>query len=180
MSYYRWRRRYRRQPGLRGAAAAAAAGLVLAAAAHAGARPHHGRPPAGDHAGGAAPRAARVAISWAERQLGCPYTWGGTGPCDSGFDCSGLVMQAWARAGVHLARTSQQQWATLPHIRRSQLRPGDLVFKAGADGTVESPGHVVMYLGHGKVIQAYATGTPVEISPLASVTASGLTGYARP
>jgi cell wall-associated NlpC family hydrolase len=115
------------------------------------------------------------AIAYAREQLGKPYQWGGIGP-DS-FDCSGLAMKAWRRAGVSIPRTSQDQWTRLPHVSRSQLRPGDLAFAAGADGTVTSPGHVVIYIGHGKVIQAYATGYPVEVSSLASVHA---VGYADP
>jgi peptidoglycan DL-endopeptidase CwlO len=125
----------------------------------------------------AAPRAAAAtAIAYARAQAGKPYLWGGTGP--DAFDCSGLVMAAWASAGVTIPRTSQEQWAGLPHVTDPQ--PGDLVFYAGADGTIASPGHVVLYIGHGQVIQAYATGYPVMITSLASVNAGPLTGYARP
>ena len=91
------------------------------------------------HVGSRAPsKAAAQAIAYAQRQLGLPYLWGGTGP--DAFDCSGLVMEAYAAAGISIARTSQEQWATGPHV--STPEPGDLVFFAGADGTVTSPGHV--------------------------------------
>jgi cell wall-associated NlpC family hydrolase len=123
-------------------------------------------------------RAARVAIAYARAQLGKPYVWGGTGP--DGFDCSGLTYMAYRSAGIHIARTSQDQWATLPHITGSQLRPGDLIFYKGSDGTITSPGHVVLYIGGGRVIQAYAAGTPIEITLLADMQAGDLTGYARP
>jgi cell wall-associated NlpC family hydrolase len=129
-----------------------------------------GKPTAPGHA-------AVIAIKYALAQRGHPYVWGGDGP---GFDCSGLCYMAYQSAGVSIPRTSQDQWAQLTHIRKSQLQPGDLIFYAGSDGTVTSPGHVVMYIGHGNVIQAFATGYPVMITPLKKVDAGDLTGYARP
>jgi cell wall-associated NlpC family hydrolase len=135
----------------------------------------------GSGSGGAPPAAATgkaaIAIAFARAQLGKPYVWGGTGP--DGFDCSGLVMMAWRAAGVNIQRTSQAQWASLPHETAAQAQPGDLIFYAGSDGTLSAPGHVVMDLGGGQVIQAYSTGTPIEISSLASMGSSGLVGYAR-
>lgn len=124
------------------------------------------------------PRVVTIAVAYARSQVGQPYLWGGTG--DGGFDCSGLVMMAYRTAGVNIPRTSQAQWAALPHIQAGQLQPGDLIFYAGADGTVASPGHVVMFIGDSNVIQAYATGYPVMITPVSSVNAGALTGYARP
>jgi NlpC/P60 family len=122
------------------------------------------------------------AISFAHAQLGCPYLWGGTGPCGTGFDCSGLVMQAFASAGVSIPRTSQAQWAMLPHVTHPHV--GDLVFFAGADGTPASPGHVGLVLGQHWMEDAYATGTDIrdESFGLAS-SAAGLqdpVGFARP
>jgi cell wall-associated NlpC family hydrolase len=154
---YRIRRRWRRRA--RPALAAAAAGLALAALLHtAPAR-------TGAAMKSAASPAAATAITYARAQLGKPYLWGGTGP--GAFDCSGLVMQAWAHAGVAIPRTSQAQWAALPHIPASQLQPGDLVFYAGALEPGEAPpGHVVMYLGGGQIIEAYATGYPIRITAL--------------
>jgi peptidoglycan DL-endopeptidase CwlO len=107
--------------------------------------------------------AAATAIAYAEQQLGKSYQWGGTGP-DS-FDCSGLVMMAYRAAGIDLPRTSEQQWARGPRISPSQVRPGDLVFFAGSDGTVKSPGHVGLVIGGGLMIEAYATGYPIRIAP---------------
>jgi peptidoglycan DL-endopeptidase CwlO len=170
-----YRRRRRRMSGKETAAAAVAAGIVLAAAAHSvGA----GSVPASLTAARPPTAAAAVAIAYARAQLGKPYCWGGTG--SACYDCSGLVMEAYASAGVTIPRTSEAQWAALPHIPAADLEPGDLIFYAGSDGTVSSPGHVVMYVGGGEAIQAYATGYPVMTSALASMDAGGLTGYARP
>jgi cell wall-associated NlpC family hydrolase len=148
-------------------AVAAVAVIVLAAGsqvAHAG-RVH------------APAKAAAKAIAFARAQLGCPYVWGGTGPCRSGFDCSGLVMKAYASAGVSIERTSQQQWASEHHVSRPQ--PGDLVFFAGADGTAASPGHVAMVISPRRhlMIEAYATGVPIR---RASWTGRDPVGFTRP
>ena len=106
-------------------------------------------------------KAAAQAIAYAQRQLGKPYLWGGTGP--DAFDCSGLVMEAYGAAGVSIARTSEEQWATEPHV--SSPAPGDLVFFPGADGTPSSPGHVGMVIDPSRnlMIDAYGTGFPVEV-----------------
>ena len=47
----------------------------------------------------------------------------------------------------------------------TQIQPGDLLFSAGSDGTPGNPGHVVMYLGGGKVIQAPQAGQDVQTGP---------------
>jgi cell wall-associated NlpC family hydrolase len=113
-------------------------------------------------------RAVATAIAYAEQQIGKPYLWGGTGP--DAFDCSGLVMMAYRAAGINIARTSEQQWATEQHVSASQVQPGDLVFFAGADGTPTSPGHVGLVIGHGQMIEAYATGFPIRISTYGTAT----------
>ena len=102
--------------------------------------------------------AVATAINFAQAQLGKPYLWGGTGP--DAFDCSGLVMMAYRTAGINIPRTSEDQWAQLPHVPAGNVEPGDLVFFAGADGTPTSPGHVGLVIGHDKMIEAYATGFP--------------------
>lgn len=106
--------------------------------------------------------AAAKAVAYARAQIGKPYLWGGAGP--DAFDCSGLVMEAYASAGVRIARRSQDQWATERHV--SSPAPGDLVFYAGADGTQTSPGHVAIVVGGGDMIEAYATGYPVREVPV--------------
>jgi peptidoglycan DL-endopeptidase CwlO len=107
--------------------------------------------------------AAATAIAYAEDQIGKPYQWGGTGP--DAFDCSGLVMMAYRAAGIDIPRTSEQQWAWGPRVSQKHVQPGDLVFFAGADGTVTNPGHVGLVIGDGLMIEAYATGFPIRIAP---------------
>jgi peptidoglycan DL-endopeptidase CwlO len=119
--------------------------------------------------------AAAAAIAYAEEQIGKPYQWGGTGP--DAFDCSGLVMMAYRAAGIDIPRTSQQQWAWGPRIKPSQVQPGDLVFFAGSDGTVTSPGHVGLVIGGGLMVEAYGTGYPIRIAPY---TDRDPVGFTRP
>jgi cell wall-associated NlpC family hydrolase len=99
-----------------------------------------------------------VAVNWALAQLGRPYLWGATGP--DAFDCSGLVMQAWAQAGVTIPRTSQDQWADLPHVPLDQIQAGDLVIY------YHDASHVAMYIGDGKVVQAPRPGAVVDVAPI--------------
>ena len=103
---------------------------------------------------------AGKAVQFAYEQLGCNYLWTGTGPCSVGFDCSGLMQQAWAAAGVTIPRTTYEQWAAnYPQIPKADLQPGDLVFFEGF-------GHVGMYVGGGWIIDAPRTGEVVRKLPL--------------
>lgn len=89
----------------------------------------------------------QAVIAAARSVLGVGYQWGGSSP-QSGFDCSGLTMWAWAHAGVSLPHSSAAQYAALPRVDRSDLQPGDLVF-------FYSPiHHVGLYIGGGKMIDA--------------------------
>jgi peptidoglycan DL-endopeptidase CwlO len=94
------------------------------------------------------------AVAFAFAQIGCPYVFGGTGPCDDGFDCSGLTQAAWAAAGVAIPRTSEEQ-AGLPAVPESDLEPGDILEFLG-------DGHVGIYVGHGDLIDAPQTGEDVQ------------------
>jgi cell wall-associated NlpC family hydrolase len=120
-------------------------------------------------------QAVAAAIAYAQDQIGKPYQWGGTGP--DAFDCSGLVMMAYRTAGINIERTSEAQWASEPRVPASQVEPGDLVFFAGSDGTPTSPGHVGLVIGHGQMIEAYATGFPIRV---ASYTNQTVVGFTRP
>jgi cell wall-associated NlpC family hydrolase len=105
--------------------------------------------------------AARVAVRAALAQVGKPYVWGASGP--SAFDCSGLMMYAYAAAGVALPHSSGVQSTMGTPVSRGQLRPGDLVF-------FYSPvSHVGMYIGNGQMVHASTEGVPVQVVDLGSM-----------
>jgi peptidoglycan DL-endopeptidase CwlO len=116
---------------------------------------------------------AEKAVAFAYDQLGCPYVYGATGPCQDGFDCSGLTMSAWASAGVSIPRTSYGQ-AALPHVSSSDLQPGDILEFAGDS-------HVGLYVGGGMLIDAPQPGMNVEkVSLSSSWYASNFDGAVLP
>ncbi|WP_339131461.1 NlpC/P60 family protein [Streptomyces sp. f51] len=114
-------------------------------------------------------REGAEALSYAVDQIGKPYEWGAQGP--KAYDCSGLTSQAWERAGRPIPRTSQEQWAELPHVPLDRLRPGDLVVY------FPEATHVALYLGAGMVVQAPRPGARIKVSPIA---ANPLLGAVRP
>lgn len=114
------------------------------------------------------------AVSWAKGKLGLPYLWGGDGP--GSYDCSGLVMQAWAQAGVPLPHSSRLQYASVEHISYSSLRPGDLLFFATNPADPDTIHHVTMYIGNGQMIEAPYTGAYVRIAPVRSSEAMPYAG----
>ena len=117
---------------------------------------------------------AGKAVAFAYAQVGCPYVYGGTGPCQLGFDCSGLAQAAWAAAGVAIPRDSYEQWAGLPHVSLSAIEPGDLLIYNGE-------GHVAIYVGNGYIIDAPQTGMDVERIPMSTPWyADNLDGAVRP
>ncbi|WP_037607193.1 C40 family peptidase [Streptacidiphilus rugosus] len=105
------------------------------------------------------------AISFAEAQLGKPYVWGGNGPY--GYDCSGLVQQAYYRADVRLPRVAADQYRATTPIAASQLRRGDLIFWSSSS-RASGIHHVAIYLGSGRYIEAPHPGADVRISVLST------------
>ena len=148
----------------RAAAAAAAAAAASAAAAKTPPAPLPTPPSGGgDISGTVSAATGQRAVQEAESQIGKPYQWGAAGP-DS-YDCSGLVMWAYAQVGVHLDHYTGYQWNEGAHIPTSALRPGDLVFFATDTSDPNTIHHVGMYIGNGEMVEAPYTGANVRISP---------------
>jgi cell wall-associated NlpC family hydrolase len=116
-----------------------------------------------------------TAISWAKKQLGKPYQWGGTGPAS--YDCSGLTQGAYRAAGITLPRVAADQFNAGPHPSLADLEPGDLLFWATDVSNPVTIHHVTMYLGGGLMIAAPHTGTDIQIQP---VYMTGFAGATRP
>jgi cell wall-associated NlpC family hydrolase len=124
---------------------------------------------------------AADAVTFAASQLGVPYRWGGTGP--GGFDCSGLVQAAYARAGVALPRVAQDQFDAGPQVPAgAAVEPGDLVFFGGGPADVS---HVGLVVAPAIMIDAPDTGAVVraETFPVQAGAAWGgdvVVGVTRP
>jgi cell wall-associated NlpC family hydrolase len=95
------------------------------------------------------------ALRAALTKVGDPYVWGAAGP--SAFDCSGLVVWAYAQIGISLQHFTGDLWNEGEHISRSQLEPGDLVF------FFPDIGHVGIYVGDGMMVDAPTFGQPVQV-----------------
>ncbi|MFD8725457.1 C40 family peptidase [Streptomyces sp. NPDC059629] len=140
----------------------------------------------------------RTVIEAALSQRGVPYSWGGgnaqgpsygiccspsgkSGTAIKGFDCSGLTLYAYARAGVQLPRTAAAQAGVGQRIPSSLgtgvLKVGDLVFFAYAPGRDSTIYHVGIYAGNGRMINAARPGTAVRLDAVS--TMSGYAGGAR-
>jgi cell wall-associated NlpC family hydrolase len=98
------------------------------------------------------------AVRWALTRVGDPYVWGAAGP--NAFDCSGLVMWAYAHVGISLMHFTGDQWNEGQHISRNELQPGDLVF------FFANLGHVGLYIGNGLMVDAPTFGVPVHVEPV--------------
>ena len=110
---------------------------------------------------------AAAAVAAVRSALGKPYVWGATGP--HGFDCSGLMVWSYSRAGVALPRTSQAQRYAGTQVPLAQARPGDLVtYRSDAS-------HVGMYVGNGQVVHAPYPGAPVRYDPVAMMPIASVT-----
>lgn len=128
-------------------------------------------------------------IDRAMGQIGVPYAWGGgdaNGPtlgirdggvADSygdynkvGFDCSGLVLYAFAGVGISLPHYTGYQYQKGEYIDPNNMERGDLIFYGP-----NASQHVAIYLGDGTMIEAPQSGSTVRISP---VRWSGMTEYA--
>jgi cell wall-associated NlpC family hydrolase len=156
----------RAQQAAAAAAEAAAQAAQAAQAPPAITSPPLSAPPSDGNAG-------EIAVQAAKSQLGVPYVWGGATP-GVGFDCSGLTMWSWARAGVQLPHSAAMQMQEVAPVPLNDLQPGDLLFYYDSPGYV---GHVTMYIGPGEMIQAEETGTDIMITP---IWYQNLAGAGRP
>lgn len=124
---------------------------------------------------------AAGAIYFAQKKLGTPYLWGGNGtPEQQGrFDCSGLTKAAYASVGITLPRVANDQWYAGAHPRRSELRPGDLVFFAYDLDNPRSIHHVGIYVGGGYMINAPYTGAVIRFDKIDTADYIGATRVTR-
>jgi cell wall-associated NlpC family hydrolase len=99
------------------------------------------------------PGSAGQAVSFAFDQVGKMYGYGEAGP--DRYDCSGLTSAAWAKGGKSLPHNAAAQYSATARITRAELKPGDLVF-------YRSLGHVGLYVGGGKIVDASRAGQPVK------------------
>ncbi|OIV38088.1 hypothetical protein BIV57_07705, partial [Mangrovactinospora gilvigrisea] len=133
------------------------------------AAPPPGTVPAGYRIPAGAPAAVRAALQAAMARLGTPYQWGGTctapksGDPMKRCDCSSLVQQSYAAAGIGLPRTTYAQVHAGRPAPQDALEAGDLLF---TEGSAAAPNHVGIYLGSGYLIEAPHTGAVVRIVPL--------------
>lgn len=107
---------------------------------------------------------ALAALHFAQTQIGKPYRWAGVGP-DS-YDCSGLVMSAYASGGVTTPRVAADQYGFGTAVSLDQVQQGDLLFYAMDLTKPATIHHVVIYVGSGKVLDAPYTGAFVGVRPL--------------
>ena len=98
------------------------------------------------------------ALQAAIAKEGDPYVWGAAGP--GAFDCSGLVVWAYAQEGIALPHYTGSLWNSGVHVARNDLEPGDLVF------FFPDISHVGIYIGNGMMIDAPNFGVPVKVEPV--------------
>jgi peptidoglycan DL-endopeptidase CwlO len=98
------------------------------------------------------------ALRAAETREGDPYVWGAAGPYE--FDCSGLVVWAFAQEGISLPHYTGSLWNSGMHVSRADLQPGDLLF------FFQDISHVGFYLGDGMMLDAPSAGQDVMVQPV--------------
>ena len=122
---------------------------------------------------------AGKAVAFVFSKIGCDYIYAGTGPCShnwsTGYDCSGLMQAAWEYAGYNpFPRDTYSEWADLPQVPLSDLKPGDLILYNGE-------GHVAMYVGNNMIVDAPHSGATVEEIPMSTPWyAQNVDGAVRP
>jgi len=99
-----------------------------------------------------------VALKAAETREGDPYVWAAAGPYE--FDCSGLVVWAFAQEGISLPHYTGSLWNSGMHVSRADLEPGDLLF------FFADISHVGFYMGDGMMLDAPSAGQDVMVQPV--------------
>jgi len=99
-------------------------------------------------------------LRFAENAIGAPYLWGGLST-QTGFDCSGLVHVAYRKHEMQIPRDAHEQWMKARPIKRTELKPADLIFSAPSDHPKKIT-HVALYAGDGQIIEAPRTGMVVR------------------
>ena len=115
---------------------------------------------------------AHKAMRFARKQIGKPYKWGADGP--NSYDCSGLAMASWRKAGVKIPRVTYAQYRKVDRkVKYANLKPGDLIFFHGRS-------HVGLYVGHGRFLHAPHTGAKVRINKIGKRRKKQFAGAVRP
>jgi len=101
---------------------------------------------------------ADEAIAFARAQIGKPYVFGAVGP--NSYDCSGLIVAAYkaAKPPLILPHWTGALIGVGSEVTRGELSPGDLVFP--------DSGHVQLYVGSGRIVEAQQRGVPVREGPM--------------
>jgi peptidoglycan DL-endopeptidase CwlO len=108
-------------------------------------------------------RHAQTVIRAAYSRLGWPYVWGGESEVEGGYDCSGLMQYAFARAGIRLPRVAADQARAGWVIPFSKVKPGDMLIWAHDPTAPGYISHIALYIGEGKMIAAPRRGTVVQV-----------------
>ena len=104
-------------------------------------------------------------IALAKKKLGKRYVWGATGQKNT-FDCSGLTTYVCKKNGIKIPRRAIEQSKYGKYVKRSDLKPGDLIFFDTSKRRKGYVNHVGIYIGNNKFIHASSAKKKVIITSL--------------
>lgn len=131
--------------------------------------------PAGDVAPVRGTSQGAAVVAAAKPFLGVPYKYGGNDPA-TGIDCSAFVQQTYAKVGVQLPRTTQEQFKAGVAVPLAKIQAGDVVYTEPGEA---GPNHAGIYIGNGEVQESPHTGESNKVIPLKSFLTGGLVGVRR-